>query len=214
MKKKYATPEEAREAARQKNREWRAAHPERVKQYKKSESVRRAERMASDPEYAAKERARSVRTSVAWLKTKAGKEYKRAKDAEYRRRKNQDESRLSKARLSKAASARRQMERNIQARIAKVVRTRIGSALARNATKAGLTTELLGCTIPELRSHLESQFQPGMTWDNWTVDGWHIDHIRALAKFDLTDAEQQRMAFHYTNLQPLWAADNLRKGVA
>ena len=60
--------------------------------------------------------------------------------------------------------------------------------------------------------HLEKQFQPGMSWDNHGYDGWHVDHIRPCASFDLTDEEQVRKCFHYTNLQPLWAKDNLRKG--
>jgi len=50
-----------------------------------------------------------------------------------------------------------------------------------------------------------------MTWDNWTLDGWHIDHIKPLASFDLTDRKQLLEACHYTNLQPLWAKDNLTK---
>jgi desulfoferrodoxin (superoxide reductase-like protein) len=50
-----------------------------------------------------------------------------------------------------------------------------------------------------------------MTWDNWTTDGWHIDHIKPLASFDLTDRKQLLEACHYTNLQPLWAKDNLIK---
>ena len=73
------------------------------------------------------------------------------------------------------------------------------------------SADLLGCTIFEVREHLEGQFQPGMTWNNWSLRGWHIDHIIPLGSFDLTDPEQQRRAFHYTNLQPLWAADNIRK---
>jgi hypothetical protein len=51
-----------------------------------------------------------------------------------------------------------------------------------------------------------------MSWDNWTTDGWHIDHIKPLASFDLTDRQQLLLACHYTNLQPLWAIDNLSKG--
>ena len=66
--------------------------------------------------------------------------------------------------------------------------------------------------VAELRDYLESKFQPGMTWDNWTTNGWHIDHIKPLASFDLTDREQFLRACHYTNLQPLWAIDNLKKG--
>lgn len=68
---------------------------------------------------------------------------------------------------------------------------------------------LLGATIKELRCYLESKFKPGMTWENRRL--WHIDHIRPCASFDLTDPEQQRQCFHYTNLQPLWATDNLKK---
>ena len=51
-----------------------------------------------------------------------------------------------------------------------------------------------------------------MSWDNWNLAGWHIDHIRPLASFDLTDPVQLKQAAHYTNLQPLWAHDNYVKG--
>jgi hypothetical protein len=51
-----------------------------------------------------------------------------------------------------------------------------------------------------------------MSWENYGRKGWHIDHIRPLSSFDLTDAEQRRIAFHHTNLQPLWASDNWGKG--
>lgn len=73
------------------------------------------------------------------------------------------------------------------------------------------TVDLLGCSIPELKQHLEKQFQEGMTWDNYGVKGWHIDHIIPCDSFDFTKEEDQRKCFHYTNLQPLWAIDNIRK---
>ena len=75
--------------------------------------------------------------------------------------------------------------------------------------KSAKTRNLIGCTIPELRKHLEAQFLPGMSWDNYGQ--WHIDHKRPCASFDLLDPAQQRLCFHYTNLQPLWAQDNFRK---
>lgn len=75
--------------------------------------------------------------------------------------------------------------------------------------KAGRTMELVGCTAAELRDHLESQFQPGMSWENYGE--WHVDHRRPCASFDLLDPAQQLECFHHTNLQPLWALDNLRK---
>jgi hypothetical protein len=50
-----------------------------------------------------------------------------------------------------------------------------------------------------------------MSWDNYGIAGWHIDHIKPCCTFDLTDLEQQKQCFHYTNLRPLWAKDNLRR---
>lgn len=77
--------------------------------------------------------------------------------------------------------------------------------------KSAPTLELLGCTIEHLRAHLEAQFTDGMSWDNYGVHGWHIDHKRVCASFDLSDPEQQRQCFHYTNLQPMWAEENWSK---
>lgn len=79
-------------------------------------------------------------------------------------------------------------------------------------SKAHKTTELIGCTVDQLRDHLQAQFTEGMAWENYGRNGWHIDHIRPCASFDLADPDQQRTCFHYSNLQPLWAADNIRKG--
>ena len=78
--------------------------------------------------------------------------------------------------------------------------------------KSANTMVQLGCSRSFLLRHLKHQFLPGMTWDNYGE--WHIDHIRPCASFDLTDPEQQKQCFHYTNLQPLWAVDNLRKGAS
>ena len=74
------------------------------------------------------------------------------------------------------------------------------------------TIDFIGCSIDDLKSHLEKQFVDGMSWENYGLHGWHVDHIRPCCSFDLTDPEQQRECFHYSNLQPLWAKDNLAKG--
>ena len=87
-------------------------------------------------------------------------------------------------------------------------RRRINSALE-GKTKSASTEELIGCSIEYLNKHLENQFTEGMGWDN--RHEWHIDHIRPCASFDLSDPAQQRECFHYSNLQPLWAEDNMRK---
>jgi hypothetical protein len=108
-------------------------------------------------------------------------------------------------------------QNNINYKITHLLRTRINLALKRN-TKFGHTLELLGCSIYFLKKHLESKFTEGMSWDNYGkgINGkgmqeWHIDHIRPCASFDLSKPEEQRKCFHYSNLQPLWAIDNLIK---
>ena len=89
--------------------------------------------------------------------------------------------------------------------------SRIRMAVKNNAGgKAYSTMELIGCTINEMKIFLEAEFEHGMTWDN--MGEWHIDHIRPCASFDLTDPGEQKKCFHWTNLQPLWALDNIRKG--
>jgi 5-methylcytosine-specific restriction endonuclease McrA len=67
----------------------------------------------------------------------------------------------------------------------------------------------IGCSIDELKSHLESKFQDGMYWDNY--GDWHIDHIVPLSSFNSNDDSEMLVAWNYSNLQPLWARDNLRK---
>ena len=100
---------------------------------------------------------------------------------------------------------------DLQYRLARNLRSRLRSAI-KNNQKSGSAVKDLGCSIQELRAHLESKFQPGMSWDNYGLYGWHIDHIQPLASFDLEDREQFLKSNHFTNLQPLWAEDNLKKG--
>lgn len=101
-----------------------------------------------------------------------------------------------------------------QVRIKKLLSSRIHKAITRNgngARKVASTIELIGCTIAEVRAHLESKFLPGMNWENCGRNGWHIDHRKACSRFNLADPEQQHRCFHFTNLQPLWEADNISK---
>lgn len=91
------------------------------------------------------------------------------------------------------------------------VRTRVWRALKRaRATKQERTSKLVGCSFLFLKRHIESKFGEGMSWDK--PYSFHIDHIKPLASFDLTDPEQLKAACHWTNLQPLYPEENLRKG--
>lgn len=111
---------------------------------------------------------------------------------------------------------RQQRCKNPQYAIGNNLRCRINAALRAVGLKRDQPLEkLIGCTMPELIKHIEKLFLPGMTWQNRGHHGtsvWHIDHRRPCASFDLTDPAQQAECFHFTNLQPLWAVDNIRKG--
>lgn len=100
---------------------------------------------------------------------------------------------------------------DVQYRLSKNLRCRLYRALERNF-KAGSAVKDLGCSVAEFKDYLESMFKDGMSWDNYGRGGWHIDHIRPLSSFDLTNREEVVIACHYTNMQPLWAAENIRKG--
>jgi len=102
---------------------------------------------------------------------------------------------------------------DISFRILKNLRSRIRFALKKGQIiKADTTENLLGCSVPDFKKYFTSLFTKDMTWDRFMAGEIHIDHIIPCAKFDLTQESQQRICFHYTNLQPLWKVDNLKKG--
>jgi len=100
------------------------------------------------------------------------------------------------------------MEKDPNFKLARTLRTRLLKAIGSNQ-KNGSAVKDLGCSIDFLKEYFENKFQEGMSWENHGE--WHIDHIKPLASFDLTNREQFLEACNYTNLQPLWAKDNLSK---
>lgn len=106
-------------------------------------------------------------------------------------------------------SCYKRRQENVGVKLAHNLRARLRLALL-NEQKVGSAIQDLGCSIEYFKQYLEFQFKNGMTWDNYGE--WHIDHTKPLASFDLTNREQFLKACHYTNLQPLWAAENLAKG--
>jgi hypothetical protein len=101
---------------------------------------------------------------------------------------------------------------DLEYRIVRNLRTRLSKVIKRcNAQKSNHTMNLLGCSMNDFLSYIESKFKEGMSWSNYGKLGWHIDHIRPCVSFDLTKPEEQNKCFHYSNLQPLWEKENLTK---
>lgn len=102
-------------------------------------------------------------------------------------------------------------------RISRNLRSRLSSAL-KNNYKNGSAIADLGCSLFKFKIYLQLMFHRNprdnvyMTWDNYGVKGWHVDHIRPLCNFDLSYPHQVKIACHYSNLRPMWAWENLKKG--
>lgn len=135
---------------------------------------------------------------------------KKVRDRNKRYRENNPEKVREYAR--NYAAKRRE---NIQYRIQSSIRCRIWRCIKKRSEHS---MDLTGCTLEFLINYLESKFEEGMSWENYGnpnkdhTDCWHIDHIRPCCSFDMTDKEQQRQCFHYTNLQPMWGLENISKG--
>ena len=106
---------------------------------------------------------------------------------------------------------KKRYHQDIQFRLTSLLRRRLRLALKNNFIKSSII-ELLGCSIEELKIYLESQFKKGMNWQNYGFYGWHIDHKIPFSSVNLTNQEKLKKVCHYTNLQPLWRNDNLKKG--
>ncbi len=205
--KKYHTEEEKRAAknARRRTPEARAKRNAKRRNRYATDAEWRESHKASVAEYRVANQDKCNAYRREWYATNIDHARKEGRDAARKwRAENPEEYRAYKRQYDA-----RRLEDDLY-RLVKNIRTRVTKAV-KGVSKAGKYRELIGCSDEEFRDHLASQFQPGMTWENYAHDGWHVDHIRPLASFDLTDPEQQKAAFHYTNCQPLWAFDNLSK---
>jgi hypothetical protein len=195
-----------RKEINEKRREWRKKHKEEINEKRRGN--------------------RSEESKIYYDNHKEEiKAYGKSEKGKGRRRKyynnNAEEAKLyakeyrqnnpEKVRIAKRNWARKARKENIQYKMKLTLRNRINKALSR-ISKTSSTFELLGCDIVTFMKYIESKFSEGMNWSNHGIHGWHIDHIKPCVSFDLTKPEEQEKCFHYTNLQPLWAEDNLSKG--
>jgi len=193
-----------KEKMKQYLKKWRLKNKEKIKQYLKKWRLKNKEKIK---QYTKKYHLKN-KEKLKKLKSVAQKKYYQ-KNKEYYKSYNYNYYCSNKLEINKKTNIK-QVERyktDSNYRITKILRRRVYDFVKNKKFK---TMELLGCSIEKLWEHLESKFQPGMTRENHGK--WHIDHIRPCISFNLTDLEQQKICFHYTNLQPLWAEDNLKKG--
>jgi len=189
------------EEGKRKAREYYQKNREEMKKRRQENLVNiRVKEAAYAREYYKKNKDKVVAKNHKWVD--AHKE----QDLTRRRKYNQE----NKGYFLEYVRERRKTDLDFKLR--SVLRCRLRLAL-KGIAKSAHTMELVGCTTAKLKTHLGIQFRDGMSWENYGgKTGWQIDHIIPCASFDLSKPEEQRGCFHYTNLQPLWAADNMRKG--
>lgn len=195
------------------HRAWRFANPDKVKAYnrKRSDYKKRwwrenrerilPEKRIKSNRYYHGNREKSLKATRDWQKkhperTRATK----AKWLEANREKFKQVQRDS--RIRRISNPAFRLRQNLSIRISK--------AISKNGKKCAKTADILGCSLDSFRMYLESRFEPGMSWENYGRV-WHIDHIMPCAIFDLSKPEHQKRCFHFSNLQPLFAKDNMSK---
>ena len=129
---------------------------------------------------------------------------------------NRSDLEKSNYNIYKRNYVKQRYQNDMNFRIKNILRSRLNAAI-KNGQKTGSAVDDLGCSIEEFKRYIESKFEPWMTWDNWgkydkNKKTWHIDHIDPLANFDLKNREELLKVCNYSNLRPLLASENLRKG--
>lgn len=195
-------PGKGKEALKQ----WMRDNPEKTRQYKRKWAKNNPEKIRiKNQRYRLNNLEKHRQNQRAWQKKN------RDKFCLYSQRWRR--AHKEQARLSSNRTGYKKYHNNPLFRLMHLQRVRIARILKRSGErKTSRTLKYLGCSTEQLKLHIEQQFKPNMTWENHSIHGWHVDHIKPLAAFDLTDPEQQQMAFHYSNLQPMWAMENIKKG--
>lgn len=185
-------------------RKYRQTHREKLRAaYKKFYYANREKRIAQAKE----SRQRNADRVRAWNKKRYWA------DRENLLRKNEEWclANPEKLRRTQTKYVLERRKTDIVYRLRSILSARIREALKKGSLeKKNRTEELIGCTVAFLRQFIEHQFTKEMTWDNYGSH-WHIDHIIPVKLFDLSDVEQQKKAFNYSNCRPLDAKKNIAK---
>jgi len=206
----YKDPEKKKENKRKWYREnkekwvdYQEANKEKIAKYQKEYRKKNKERiLKQQKEYRYKNREVRLHDQKEYYQLH--KDEKKEYDKKYNQL-NKDKIKKQKRRYR-----RKQYRENLNCRLLCVMSTRIRRALNGTVKKSEKTIVMVGCSIENLKQHLEEQFKEGMSWDNYGE--WQIDHIRPCASFDLSKSSEQHQCFNYLNLQPLWRSENANKG--
>ena len=133
------------------------------------------------------------------------------KNAEYIKEQHKEYRRRPETKELKRNYLKNKYKTDINFRLVNLCRNRIWRAL-KGEIKSASTMELIGCTPNELRRHIESLFEPWMTWENQGLGGWDIEHKKAMSNFDFRYPAQQRACCNWSNLQPMEHIQNIKKG--
>lgn len=186
---------------------YKRLNAEHYKNNKERYEANREKRKKNNPDYFKKHYKKNKEKKQAYKKVYN----KENRDKINKSRKKHYHENKDKIRDKLNKKSRERTKNDIQYKVSRNIRSRIRAAITKGFKK-GRCIELLGCTIPELKSYLEARFLPTMTWENYGTL-WHIDHIIPCASYNLVDPEQQKKCFHYTNLQPLFAKTTIIEGV-
>lgn len=189
-----------------KNREYRRNNPETVKKFKRAWEKANPEKMRAmlqRQRIKHRERINHAARRFYHESRAARPEYYKQKDREKRVRLR--EWRAKYVRDRRANDVEFRLRGNLRALIKNSIKFSSG------ITGSARVTDLLGCSIGDFRIYFESLFEPGMTWQDFMEGRIHIDHIMPCAIFDLTKPEHQKRCNHFSNLQPMWASENIRK---
>lgn len=175
------------EAAKKKVKDWQKANPHKIREYNKKWKDNNRDLVSQ--------------YKIDWVK----KNPEKVKNSKKKWRHNNPEYGKNWDKMRRNSDSSYKLIKNI--------RTRLHLALKNNSKKSS-TLSYLCCTIEQFKQHLESQFKEGMSWDNYgnKSENWSIDHIIPCAVFDHSDEEQIKKCWHYTNMQPMWHIENMRKG--
>lgn len=180
-------------------KKWKVTNPEKYEVQSSNRREHQKNKLKEDQTY----RQRQYERTAKWV----------LKNKDYHKDYSKNYWKENKQKLLKQKSFKRKndvahrMVENLRSYVRQLVLKAFKGA---PSNKTESTSKLIGCTKTQLLQHLQQQYKPGMTDQNY--GSWHIDHIIPCASFDLTNIEERQKCFHYTNLQPLWAAENLAKG--